>query len=84
MVRRQVELDEESDRILAALAEEYQGDVNKALAELLRTSKGLDTFAEQCEEAHHDALAAQKERSEREFREGRVTTWDEMKRRLDL
>jgi hypothetical protein len=84
MVRRQIDLDEESDRILSGLAEDYQGDLGKALADLLRAHQGVEAFVDGCEEAHWDSLFAQKERAERGFREGRFTTWDEVKSRNDL
>ena len=84
MVSRQIELDEETDRILSKLAADYQGDLGKALAELLRAHDTIEAFVEGCEEAHRDSLVAQKERTERGFREGRFTTWDEVKRRHDL
>jgi hypothetical protein len=32
MIRRQIDLDEESDRILSGLAQEYHGDLGEALA----------------------------------------------------
>ena len=84
MIRRQIDLDDESDRILSGLAEEYQGDVGQALADLLQAHKSVEAFVEECEEAQRDSLLAQKERSELGFREGRSTTWDEVKRRNDL
>jgi hypothetical protein len=84
MVRRQIDLDEESDRILSVLAEDYQGDLGKALADLLRTHRGIEAFVDGCEESHRDSLLAQKERAERGFREGRFTTWNEVKSRTDL
>jgi hypothetical protein len=37
MIRREIDIDEESDQILAALAAEHQGDIGKALAELLHS-----------------------------------------------
>jgi hypothetical protein len=84
MVRRQIDLDEESDRILAGLAADYQGDLGKALADLLRAHQSLEAFVSGSEEALQESLFAQKERAERGFREGRFTTWDEVKRRNDL
>jgi hypothetical protein len=75
MVSRQIDLDEESDRILSKLAADYQGDLGKALAE---------AFVEDCEETERDSLLAQKERAERSFLEGRFTRWDEVKRRHNL
>jgi hypothetical protein len=60
------------------------GDLGEALADLLQAHQSVEAFVEECEEAHQDSLLAQKERGERGFREGRLTTWDEVKRRNDL
>lgn len=84
MACRQIDLDEESDRILSGLAQNYQGDLGKALGDLLRAHESIEAFVAVCEEDHRDALLAQRERGERGFREGRFTTWDEVKRRNDL
>jgi hypothetical protein len=43
-----------------------------------------EAFVEACEEAERDSLIAQKERSEREYREGRVVAWEHIKHRLGL
>jgi len=84
MIKRQIDLDEESDRILSGLAQDYHGDLGGALADLLQAHQTVEAFVEECEEAHRDLLLTQKERSERDFREGRFTTWDEVKRRNHL
>ena len=84
MVRREIELDEESDQILSDLAREYQGDLGRALVELLHAHKTVESFVDQCEEAHGDSLVAQRERSERGFQEGRFTTWKDVKRSNNL
>ncbi len=84
MVHRQIDLDEESDTILSGLAQEYQGDAGKALADLLHTREALEAFVEECEESHQESLLVQKERSERGFREGRFTSWNEIKQRHNL
>jgi hypothetical protein len=84
MVRRQIDLDEESDRILSGLAQDYEGDLSKALADLLQAHQSVEAFVEECEEAHRDSLIEQKEHGERGFREGRFTTWDEVKRTNNL
>ncbi len=57
---------------------------SRALADLVHAHESIETFVEQCEEAHRAALLAQVVRSERAFREGRVTTWDEVRRRHRL
>jgi len=80
MIRREIELDEESDKILCGLAQDHQGDLGRALAELLHAHKTIESFIDQCEEAHQDSLIAQKERSERGFQEGRFTDWENVKR----
>lgn len=84
MVRRQIEIDEETDQILRKLAQQYGGDLNKALMDLVHAHEGIETIADECEAAHGDSLLEQRERSERSFREGRTTTWDEVKRRNRL
>lgn len=84
MIRRQIELDEETDQILSGLAEEYKGDIGKALAHLLHNHKTIEGFVEQCEEAHRESLTAQKDRGERGFREGQFTSWEDVKRRNHL
>jgi hypothetical protein len=84
MVKRQIDLDEESDRILSGLALDYHGDLGEALADLLHAHQTVEAFVEECEEAHRDSLFAQKQRAERGFLDGRFTTWDEVKRRNGL
>lgn len=80
MVHRQIELDDETDRILSKLAENYSGNIGQALAGLVHAHESLEAFVEQCEDAHQETLRNQLERSERGFREGRFTHWDEVKR----
>jgi hypothetical protein len=84
MVRRQIELDEDSDRILSGLAQDDHGDVGAAIADLLQAHQSVEAFVEECEDANRNSLLVQKERAERGFREGRFTTWDEVKRHNDL
>ena len=84
MVRREIEIDEDTDRLLNELASEYQGDLSLALADLVHTRAGLEEFAEQREAAHQDALRNMRDRSEADFREGRTVAWDEVKARNGL
>jgi len=84
MIRRQIELDEESDRILTGLAENHKGDLAEALAEVLRAHQSVEEFMDECEEFHQESLLAQKERAERDFSHRRYTMWDEIKRRNNL
>jgi hypothetical protein len=51
MVRRAIEIDEDTDRLLTELAAEYQGDLSLALADLVRAREGFEEFAEQSEAA---------------------------------
>lgn len=83
-VHRQIELDEESDRILTELADDYNGDLGRAPGDLLHSCEGLEEFVAESEEAQGQSLASQKERPERGFREGRFVTWAEVKRQNGL
>ena len=79
MVRREIEIDEDTDRILTELASEYRGDLSLALADLVQAREGLEEFAERSEAAHESALRALRDRSEADFREGRTVTWEDVK-----
>ncbi len=69
MVRREIEIDEDTDRILTELASEYKGDLS---------------LAERSEAAHEDALRVQRDRAEADFQEGRTQTWQDVKVRNGL
>jgi hypothetical protein len=84
MVRRQIDFDEDTDCILAELARDYQGDLGKAVADLVHAHAGLEAFVEKCEEAQRSSLLAQVERAERGFAEGRFTNREEVRRRNGL
>ena len=84
MVTRRIDLDDETDRILTELAQEYEGNLGDALADLLRARESLEAFASESEDAYRDLLLSQVQRAERGFREGRFTTWEEVKRRNRL
>jgi hypothetical protein len=84
MVRREIELDETTDQILTKLAEDHQGNLGQALAELVQAHDGLERIADQCEEIHRDSLLKQVSRSEADFAEGRTLSWEEVKRRNGL
>jgi hypothetical protein len=81
---RQIEIDEDTDRILGELAQTYEGDLSKALADLVHAHDSVECFLDEIEEIHRSSLSAQVERAERGFREGRFTTWDEVKQRNGL
>jgi hypothetical protein len=84
MVRREIEIDEDTNRLLTELASEYEGDLNLALADLVRAREGLEEFAERSEAAHEDALRKLRDKAEADFREGRAVTWEDVKARNGL
>lgn len=84
MVHRQIDLDEDTDRKLAELARDCDGDLGQTVAGLVHAHEGLECFADEVEEVHRASLLAQLERAERSFREGTYTTWEEVKRRNGL
>jgi hypothetical protein len=84
MVRREIEIDEDTDRILTELASEYKGDVSQALADLVHVYEGLEAFAEQTEAVHPNLLRTLRARSEADFREGRMSSWNDVKSRNEL
>jgi hypothetical protein len=84
MISLQIEIDEETDLFLAGLAQAYGGDRGNAVMELIRAQQRSEEELDEAERIHHDSLVIQRERSERGFREGRFTTWEEVKRRNGL
>ena len=84
MVRREIEIDEETDRLLSELASEYQGDLGSALADLVQTRGGVEELADRSEAARGSALQSLRERSEADFESGRTVTWKDVKARNSL
>ena len=84
MVRREIEIDEDTNRLLSELASEYEGDLGLALADLVRAREGLEKFAERSESAHEGNLLAMRDRSESDVRAGRTMTWEDVKVRNGL
>jgi predicted transcriptional regulator len=84
MKRRQILLDDETDRILDQLAQLHSGDRSRAIREALKMHRTMEGMLDELEALYADELKRQKERSEREFREGNVVTLEEMKRRYRL
>lgn len=84
MVRREIEIDEDTNRLLTELAAEYKGDLSLALADLVHAREGLEEFAERSEAAQESTLRVMRDRSESDFREGRTVTWEEVKTRNGL
>ena len=84
MIRREIDLDEETDRMLAALAANYEGNIGAALSDLVRAQESVEAFLDECEESFRDSLIAQVGRAEQDYRESRFTLWDEVKRQNKL
>ena len=81
MAIRKIELDEDANQILDSMANAYNGNASLAVSELLRAHETIESFLDELESSQGAELSAQKERSERGFREGRFTSWQEVKRR---
>jgi len=84
MVRREVDLDDETDLRLTEFAKDFGGDVSQTLIELVRSRESVESILDQCEDANQTELANQKADSEASFREGRVVSWPELKRRNNV
>ena len=79
MVLRETEIDEETDRILTELAKDYQGDLSRALAELVQAHERVEAFAEEGEAANEPVLRTRRDRAEADFSAGRMVDWEELK-----
>jgi len=84
MVRIEIEIDEDTDRLLTELASDYKGDVGLALADLVQTRQSLEQLADRSEAAHEPALRALRDRSEDDFRHGRTVNWEDLRSRTGL
>jgi hypothetical protein len=84
MVRREIEIDEDTDRLIMELASEYKGDLSLALADLVHARDGLEEFAERSEAAYELTLLDLRDKSEADFRVGRTVTWEDVKARNAL
>jgi DNA-binding phage protein len=84
MVRREIEIDEDTDRFLRELAADYKGDLSLALADLVHAREGLEEFADRSEAARENTLRSLRDRSEADFQEGRTVAWEDVKARNGL
>ena len=84
MVARKIELDDDASKILDSMASAYGGNESLAISELLRAHETIESLLDRLEAGQDAALAAQKERAERGFREGRSTSWQDVKRQNGL
>jgi hypothetical protein len=84
MVRHEISIDDETDRILASLTAAGQGELSQVIADLVHAHEGLQQFADQCEQNAREELLVQLERSESDFQQGKFTEWSEVKRQNGL
>ena len=84
MKRRQILLDEESDRILDGMAQVHSGNRSLAVREALKTHKTVESMLQEMERAHDSELRHQKVRSEKSFRNGTAVPWEQVKKRNRL
>ena len=66
------------------MAAPYSGNRSKAVREAIRAHQVVEEYLDQIEQLHGPALRRQKERSEKEFRNGRYSSWQAIKQRNRL
>jgi hypothetical protein len=79
MAVRQVRLSPEAEPILDSVAASFGGDADIALSELLIAHESIESFLDEMESANSEELMGQRDRSTREFREGRTVSWEQVK-----
>ena len=84
MAVRQVRLSPEAEPILDSVAVSFGGDEGLALSELLIAHESIESFLDEMEGANAEELLRQRDRSTREFQEGRTVSWEQVKRNNGL
>lgn len=84
MVTLTIEVEERVDQALREIAKHHGGDLSLVLAELLAAHESFELMADEFEEGNEEHLKQQRDRSEREFAEGRVVSWETVKARNQL
>jgi hypothetical protein len=79
MAVRQVRLSPEAEPILDSVAASFGGDEGLALSELLIAHESIESFLDEMEGANAEELLRQRDRSAREFQDGRTVSWQEIK-----
>ena len=79
MVRREIEIDEDTDRILTELAAQHDGNLSEVLADLVHAHEGLEAFVEASEAVQGSALRTIRDQAEKDFAEGRGVPWEKLK-----
>jgi hypothetical protein len=82
---RQFELSPEAELILNSMAADLGGntsggDASRALSELLIAHESIESFLDEIEGSNSAELIRQRERSVREFQDGRMVSWEQVKR----
>jgi hypothetical protein len=84
MAVHQVQLSPEAEPILDSVAASFGGDAGLALSELLIAHESIESFLDEIEGSKTGDLMHQRDRSTREFREGRTVSWEQLKRNNGL
>jgi predicted transcriptional regulator len=84
MVTLTIEVEEATEQFLRVLAEDYDGNMGRALDELFAPREGADAFADEFEAGNEEYLRAQLERSMQDIAAGRVVDWETVKSRSNL
>jgi hypothetical protein len=79
MAIRQVQLSPEAEPILDSVAASFGGDAGLALSELLIAHESIESFLDEMEGSTAEELLIQRDRSTRDFREGRTVSWEQVK-----
>ena len=82
MVTLTIEVDDRVEDALRQLAAHHGGDMGKALEELLAAREMFELMADVNEEGSEEFLRQQRDRSERDFAEGRVVNWETIQSRI--
>jgi hypothetical protein len=79
MAVRHVELSPEAEPILDSVAASFGGDAGVALSELLIAHESIESFLDEIEGLNAEELTRQRDRSEHEFRQGQMVSWEQVK-----
>jgi hypothetical protein len=80
MKRRQILLDDQSDRILDGMAQLHSGNRSLAIREVLKMHETVESMLKEIERHHSAELRRQKVRSERSFRNGTAVPWEQVRK----
>ena len=78
MAVRQFQLTPEEEPILDSVAASFGGDASLAVSELLIAYEFIESFPDEMESSSFEELIRQRDRSVREFRDGRAVFWEKI------